>query len=265
MEAGAPGRPAMMDAPPVFPAVQVEGLTRTFGSQIAVDRLSLTLEAGTIFALLGCNGSGKSTTLKMLSGLLEPTAGSILINGLDLQVEPIAVKRILGVLPEEMALVELLSVYEHLLMAGEAYGVARETALQRAKKLLDFLGLWDSRHKFPIELSYGMAKRTGLAMALMHRPKVLLLDEPFEGMDPSMVSGLRGLFTSLAARGVTIFLTSHSMPLMQKLIHRFGIISDGRLAFEGSIANLERVGTSLEDLFFRFATPPSSEELEWLG
>ena len=255
----------MMEEQLTTPVIRMEGLTRNFGTQTVVNNLSLTLARGSIFGLLGCNGSGKSTTLRMLSGLLEPTAGSIFINGINLQAEPMEIRRILGVLPEEAGLVELLSVREHLLMAGGAYGVPHGLAVERAEKLLNFLGLWESRDKFPIELSYGMVKKTALAMALMHNPQILLLDEPFEGIDPALVSSLCNLFTSLAAKGVTIFLTSHSMALMQHLIHRFAVISSGSLVFEGSVADLDRTGSSLEDVFFRFVAPPCSKDLEWLG
>lgn len=246
-------------------AIQVEGLTKKFGSFTAVQDLSLQIPRGVIFGLLGPNGSGKSTTIKVLSGLLEPTIGKVWVDGHDLQADPMAVKRATGVLSEDMGLIELLSVQEHLLLACAAYGVARGEAELRSRKLLEYFDLWDARDRFPDQLSFGMSKKLSLAMALGHNPSVLFLDEPFEGLDPVFARCLRDLLVSLAGKGLTVFLTSHSLDLVEKMIHRFAILANGAMMYESSMTELRNTGTSLEDVFFRFVQPPCPQELEWIG
>jgi len=175
------------------------------------------------------------------------------------------VKRATGVLSEDMGLIELLSVREHMLLAGAAYGVARGDAGIRSRKLLEYFDLWDVRDKFPDQLSFGMSKKLSLAMALGHNPSVLFLDEPFEGIDPVFARGMRDLLVSLAQKGLTVFLTSHSLDFVEKMIHRFAIIVDGSMVCESSMEELRNAGTTLEDVFFRFVQPPCLQELEWIG
>lgn len=245
--------------------IRVEGLTKTFGSFKAVKDLSVQIPRGIIFGLFGPNGSGKSTTIKMLSGLLEPTSGKVWVAGHDLQADPMAVKRTTGVLSEDMGLIELLSVREHLLLACAAYGVARGEAEIRSRKLLEYFDLWDVRDRFPDQLSFGMSKKLSLAMALGHNPCVLFLDEPFEGLDPVFAQGMRDLWVALAQKGLTIFLTSHSLDLVEKMLHRFAIITNGSMVYESSMTELRNTATSLEDVFFRYVQPPCPQELEWIG
>src|ERR1044072_1348406 len=203
--------------------IEAQGLTKSFGDFIAVRNLSLQVPKGTIFGFLGPNGSGKSTTLKMLTGLLTPTAGDALICGISLLTTPLEVKRKIGVLPEDLALFTALTIWEHLTMSGSVYGLSRQETERRAQQLLNFLDLWHSRHTYVEQASYGMKKKCSLALALLHNPQVLFLDEPFEGIDPVSSRRIKDLLLKMASKGVTIFLTSHILEVVERLVQSFAI------------------------------------------
>lgn len=245
--------------------VEARELSKRYGDFVAVRNLNLRVSRGTIYGLLGPNGAGKSTTLKMLTGILPPTSGDVVIAGESLARSPVAVKRIIGVLPESLALFEALTIREHLIMCGRVYRLSREETARRAEELLRFLELWEARDVYAEQGSYGMRKKCALAMALLHNPKALFLDEPFEGIDPSARRGIKNLLRTLADKGVTIFLTSHILEIVETLVEDFAIIVGGEIVCERRVADVVGSGSSLEELYFQFVGSDVVEELEWLG
>lgn len=237
-------------------------LTKRFGAATAVNSLSLEVERGTICAFLGPNGAGKSTTVKMLCGLLAPTSGQASVCGFDVATQPLEVKRHIGVLPENLGLFDDLTIGEHLLLTARIYGLDKQRSHDRIEQLLRVLGLSDGRNTFAGYGSHGMRKKTAFAMALLPNPQVLFLDEPFEGVDPATSKIMRDLLVSAAARGITVFLTSHILPVVERIAHQFVMIRGGRIVWNSPAADLPR---SLEDLYLELAEPPASEELDWLG
>jgi ABC-2 type transport system ATP-binding protein len=237
-------------------------LTKRFGAVTAVNSLSLEVEKGTICAFLGPNGAGKSTTVKMLSGLLAPTSGQASVCGFDVATHPLEVKRHIGVLPESLGLFDDLTIGEHLLLTAQIYGLGKQQSHARIEQLLRVLSLTEGRNTFAAYGSHGMRKKTAFAMALLPNPEVLFLDEPFEAIDPATSKIMRDLLVSAAARGITVFLTSHILPVVERIAHQFVMIRGGRIVWNSSAAELPR---SLEDLYLELAEPPVSEELEWLA
>jgi ABC-2 type transport system ATP-binding protein len=267
------------------PTICTQALTRRFGELIAVDGIDLRVAPGQFFGFLGPNGAGKSTTIKMLTGLLAPSSGRIEILGLDLNAHPVEVKRQIGVVPEGMALFGRLTGAEFLSFAGRMYGLDRRTAAQRAAELLEFMQLADQRKKLVTDYSHGMQKKLALAAAVIHGPKVLFLDEPFEGVDAIAAGTLKSMLQGMIARGATIFLTSHVLDIVERLCSHVAIIHQGRLVAQGSLEEL-RAGVealkpagsadasrvsgeklTLEELFLRIVggTHRAEQELSWLG
>lgn len=257
-------RPREVQQLPEFD-IEALSLTKQYGGRTVVRGLNLRVNRGTIFGFLGPNGAGKSTTLKMLTGILKPTSGEVRITGASLAREPVAVKQRIGVLPESLALFDGLTVREHLTLCGRVYELDRSEARRRADELLRFLDLWEARDVHVEQASYGMRKKCALAMALLHNPPVLFLDEPFEGIDPIARSDIEELLRVLAKRGVTIFLTSHILEIVEKLVDEFAIIVGGEIVSRRSVAELEQAGESLRDTYFRFVGRERTEELTWLG
>ena len=248
------------------PSISTQGLTRRFGELVAVDGIDLRVTSGQFFGFLGPNGAGKSTTIKMLTGLLAPSAGRIEILGLDLTAHPVEVKRQIGVVPEGMALFGRLTGSEFLNFAGRMYGLDRVTAAKRAAELLDFMQLADQPKKLVTDYSHGMQKKLAMAAAVIHGPKVLFLDEPFEGVDAIAAGTLKAMLQGMIARGATIFLTSHVLEIVERLCSHVVIIHQGRLVAQGSLAEL-RTGveaetpTGSDDDGLPDGTMPSSEKL----
>jgi ABC-2 type transport system ATP-binding protein len=276
-----------MDAP----AIATEGLTRRFGELVAVEEVNLRVAAGQFFGFLGPNGAGKSTTIRMLTGLLAPTAGRIQILGLDLIAKPVEVKRQIGVVPEGMALFGRLTGSEYLNFVGRMYGLDRETAAKRTAELLEFMQLADEPKKLVTDYSHGMQKKLALAAAVIHGPKILFLDEPFEGVDAVASGTLKAMLQRMIARGATIFLTSHVLEIVERLCSHVAIIHRGRLVAQGSLEEL-RAGVeaqaaavlpaatmadgptpspgeklTLEQIFLRTVggARVADQELSWLG
>ena len=220
------------------PAIAALALTRTFNGFTAVDQIDLAVEPGQFFGFLGPNGAGKSTTIKMLTGLLAPSSGSIQILGQDLFSNPIEVKRYIGVVPEGMALFGKLTAREYLLFVGRMYGLDKPTAAQRATELLEFMGLANEPKKLIADYSHGMGKKLALAAAVIHGPKVLFLDEPFEGVDAIAANTLKTMLQSMIARGATIFLTSHVLEIVERLCSHIAIIHRGHIVANGSLDEL---------------------------
>jgi ABC-2 type transport system ATP-binding protein len=237
-------------------------LTRRFGAVTAVDSLSLEVEKGAICAFLGPNGAGKSTTVKMLSGLLAPTAGQAIVCGLNVAEHPLEVKRRIGVLPESLGLFDDLTIEEHLHLTADVYGLGKQQGHERIEQLLRVLGLAETRNTFAGSGSHGMRKKTAFAMAVLPNPEVLFLDEPFEAIDPATSKIMRDILAAAATRGITVFLTSHILPVVERIAHQFVMIRGGRIVWNSPASELPR---ALEDLYLELAEPPASEQLEWLA
>ena len=272
------------------PAISTENLTRRFGGLVAVDHVNLRVTAGQFFGFLGPNGAGKSTTIKMLTGLLAPSSGRIEILGRDLVAEPVEVKRQIGVVPEGMALFGRLTGAEYLNFVGRMYGLSRAVASQRASELLDFMQLASQPKALVADYSHGMQKKLALAAAVIHGPRILFLDEPFEGVDAIASGTLKAMLQRMIARGATIFLTSHVLEIIERLCSHVAIIHRGRLVAQGSLEEL-RAGVqaqpalatgdgdqprspadpgeklTLEEIFLRIVggSRISEGELSWLG
>jgi ABC-2 type transport system ATP-binding protein len=252
-------------------AIAVQGLTKTFRGTAAVDGISFRVARGRFFGFLGPNGAGKSTTIRMLTGLLRPTAGEVVIEGRRLGDDPLAIKRIVGVLPEELPLYERLTGEEYLHFAGRMHGLARTEVRRRAEELLDFLSLAEDRGKLIVDYSLGMKKKTALAAALIHNPRVLFLDEPLNGIDPISGRVVTDLLRRLAAKGVTLFFTSHVLDVVERLCDEVAIIDHGRLVAQGSLDEIRaqrEVGhdASLEDVFLKLvAADVTRRDLTWIG
>jgi ABC-2 type transport system ATP-binding protein len=257
-------------------AISTEKLTRKFGQLIAVDAIDLQVVAGQFFGFLGPNGAGKSTTIKMLTGLLAPTSGRMELLGLDFSSNVAEVKRQIGVVPEGMGLFERLTGAEYLNFVGRMYGLDKDTTRQRSEELLEFMNLTDRPKSLIADYSHGMQKKLALAAAVIHRPRILFLDEPFEGVDALAAGSLKALLGRMTERGVTIFLTSHVLEIVERLCSHVAIIDKGRLVAQGSLEEL-RAGvpgaggekSTLEEIFLSIveqggAVRPPLEELSWL-
>jgi ABC-2 type transport system ATP-binding protein len=242
--------------------ISCRDLTRRFGDFTAVDGLTIDIPSGSICAFLGANGAGKSTTVKMLTGLLQPSAGSATVCGLDISRDAAVLKRRIGVLPEGLGLFDDLTVEEHLDLTAEVYGLPKDEANGRIEQLLRALGLDLGRRTFARDCSHGMRKKTSLAMALLPNPEVLFLDEPFEAIDPVTSKVMREILVKAAQRGITVFLTSHILSTVERIADQFVIIRNGRAVLNVFAEDLPR---SIEELYFELAEPPLAEDLVWLG
>jgi ABC-2 type transport system ATP-binding protein len=260
-------------------AIQTHGLTRRFGALTAVEDVTLSVATGQFFGFLGPNGAGKSTTIKMLTGLLEPSSGSMEILGEPFGAGALNLKRQIGVVPEGMALLGRLTAPEYLRFVGRMYGLDRETVNQRTEELLEFMQLADERRKLVTDFSHGMQKKLALAAAVIHGPRVLFLDEPFEGVDAIAAGMLKTLLQGMINRGATIFLTSHVLEIVERLCDHVAIIHQGRIVANGSLEEL-RAGVAstlpgtdspqrltLEEIFLTIVGggQEQAQELSWLA
>lgn len=239
------------------PAISTENLTRRFGERVAVDGVNLRVAAGQFFGFLGPNGAGKSTTIKMLTGLLAPSTGRIEILGRDLFANSVEVKRQIGVVPEGMALFGRLTGAEYLNFVGRMYGLGRAVASQRANELLEFMQLADQPKTLVADYSHGMQKKLALAAAVIHGPRILFLDEPFEGVDAIASGTLKSMLQRMITSGATIFLTSHVLEIVERLCSHVGIIHCGRLVAQGSLEEL-RAGVQAQAGISENGQPPSA-------
>jgi len=242
------------------PAIDTTDLTRRFGDFTAVQDVNLRVQAGQFFGFLGPNGAGKSTTIKMLTGLLAPTSGSIHILGEDLKQNSADVKRQIGVVPEGMALFGRLTAEEYLRFVGRMYGLDRATTVRRTHELLDFMQLADERKKLIADFSHGMQKKLALAAAVIHGPRVLFLDEPFEGVDAVAAGTLKAMLQRMIARGATIFLTSHVLEIVERLCTHVAIIHRGQLVAQGSLEELRAGAARRASADRGEVTPPSGRQ-----
>lgn len=255
-------------------AIIATGLVRRFGAKVAVNDLNLTIRRGEFYGFLGPNGAGKSTTIKLMVGLLRPTAGTVWVGGVDVWRDPLQARALMGVLPEQLNLYERLSGREFLRFAGHMYGLSKADVQSRADNLLAILTLSDDADKLIVDYSVGMRKKIALAAALIHRPQVLFLDEPFEGIDPISSRVIRNILHDLVGAGVTIFFSSHIMEVVERLCSRVGIINQGQLVAQGTLQELREQagqnghsgeGATLEDIFLQVVGAPQERgNLSWL-
>src|SRR3984893_11805502 len=257
-------------------AIVTEKLTRRFGALLAVDGVDLQVAAGQFFGFLGPNGAGESTTIKMLTVLLAPSSGRVQLLGLDFSSHAVEVKRQIGVVPEGMGLFERLTGAEYLEFVGRMYGLDRATTRKRTEELLEFMQLADRPKTLVADYSHGMQKNLALASAVIHGPRILFLDEPFEGVDALAAGALKSLLGRLTERGATIFLTSHVLEIVERLCSHVAIIHQGRLVAQGSLEELraripgaEGEKKTLEQIFLSIVGQSGGEqarleELTWL-
>lgn len=238
--------------------VTIERLTKHYGALVALDGLSLEVPPGEILAFVGPNGAGKTTALKVMVGLLSPTAGRVLIGGHDVHRQPLEAKRLLSFLPDQPFLYEALTLTEWVAFVGSVYAMDAATTAQRATSLLALFGLESLRAQRIGQLSYGMRSRLALATALLHEPKVLIMDEPFFGLDPQTLRLVKQLLRERAQQGMTVVLSTHQLGVVEDLAHRVAILSLGRvLALDALPALIRRYGaTGFEHLFFHLTEPP---------
>ncbi len=234
-------------------ALRVSGLRKAFQGAPAVDDLSLTVESGVFYALLGPNGAGKTTTLRMVAGLLRPDAGAIAIGGIDALAEPVAAKRIMAWVPDEPMVYDKLSPWEYLEFVAGLWALDRDHAHQRADQLIDQLALDQHAHSPCAGLSKGMRQKVALAGALIHEPKLIILDEPLTGLDARSARQVKAVLQALVASGVTVVMTTHILEVAERMADRIGVLSRGRLLAEGSLTELRALagseGGTLEDVF----------------
>jgi ABC-2 type transport system ATP-binding protein len=250
------------------PAVQLTDLVKTYAGKRAVDNLSLTVPQGCFFGFLGPNGAGKTTTIKMLMGLSQPDSGSICIFGRKLPDEALAIKSEIGLVPDDSLLFDYLKGLEYLDFIGRLYGLPREQSKERARELMELFQLAESESKLIGEYSKGMRKRIAMAAALIHRPKLFLMDEPFEGVDAVGARLMKDILLEQVSHGATVFLTSHVLDVVERLCDLVAIINQGRVVTQGSMAELRHSAGAegtLEDVFVNAVGGDRySDKLDWL-
>jgi ABC-2 type transport system ATP-binding protein len=252
-------------------AIVARDLLQVFGQKTAVNRLNLAVRRGEFFGFLGPNGAGKSTTIKMFTGLLRPTSGQAFVGGVNIWQDSLRARTLMGVLPEYLNLYERLTGREFLRFAGHMYGLSKADVQRRSEELLHVLTLSNDADKLVIDYSVGMRKKIALAAALIHRPQVLFLDEPFEGVDPVSSRIIRDILNDLTRHGTTIFFSSHIMEVVERLCTRVGIINQGVLVAEGTLDELrsrargEGRDATLEDIFLNvIGVQGETHNLSWL-
>ena len=257
-------------APPQAPsqtgaAVEIRGLAKLFDDKVAVDRINLTIPSGSFYGLVGRNGAGKTTTISMVTGMLQPTEGTALIRGIDMWSEPLKAKAHLGVLPDGVHLFDKLTGEQLITYSGYLHGIDKETVASRVKDLLAAMDLTDAAGRAVADYSAGMTKKIALAAALIHAPSVLILDEPFEAVDPVSAANIQDILRGFVASGGTVVISSHVMDLVQRLCDHVAIMDSGRILAAGTVDEV-RAGVSLEERFVQLVGGrTSSEGLSWLG
>ncbi|WP_344299044.1 ABC transporter ATP-binding protein [Sinomonas flava] len=258
--------PSAAPAPPAGapPALALRGLVKAFDGKLAVDGVSLDVPVGSFYGLVGPNGAGKTTTLSMATGLLRPDAGTAYVLGTDVWKDPITAKRLMGVLPDGVRLFDRLSGEQLILYSGLLHGLDRPTASARARDLLAAFGLADAASTLVVDYSAGMTKKVALAAALVDAPRLLVLDEPFESVDPISAANIRSILTDFTAGGGTVIVSSHVMDLVQRMCDHVAVVAAGRILAAGTVDQV-RAGESLEERFVQLVGGPGkSEGLTWL-
>ncbi len=247
------------------PAIRVRELRKIYGSKAAVDGVSFDVPRGCFFGFLGPNGAGKTTTIRMLMGLAPPTSGAIELLGLPMPQAAVEIKSQIGLVPDESLLFDHLTGGEFIEFVGRMYGLQRSAARDRGRELLALFELDQHPRKLIHEYSKGMRKRVAMAAALIHRPKLFLMDEPFEGVDAVGARLMKEILLEQVSRGATIFLTSHVLEVVERLCTRVAIIAEGRLVADSDMAALRASSETLEDVFVRLVgAERPAESLGWL-
>ncbi|MDI6741603.1 MAG: ABC transporter ATP-binding protein [Smithella sp.] len=233
--------------------IQLSDLTKDYGTTLAVNKLSLKVAAGEIYGFIGPNGAGKTTTIRMMGGILAPTSGKIIIGGMDMSKHPVEGKKIIGFVPDRPFLYEKLTGMEFLRFCSDLYDVDRDLFPEKAINLLQQFALWDWADELIEAYSHGMKQRLIIAAALLHEPKVLIIDEPMVGLDPEAVHMVKDILKELAARETTVFVSTHTLSIAEDLCHRIGMIHKGALLAEGNIDELKNIAklgeARLEEVF----------------
>lgn len=248
--------------------IEINNLTRKFGSFEAVHDMSLSVKPGELFCFLGPNGAGKTTTIKMLTGLLRPTSGSAKICGLDIQTEPIEVKKLIGYIPDMPFLYERLTATEFFSFTADLYDIAQDTVPVLCKDSFKLFGLYDYRNLLIKDLSHGMRQRLIYASTFLHKPKVMFIDEPLVGLDPYSIRLIKDLLKEKARSGMTIFLTTHILAVAEDIADRIGIIFKGRLIALGTLKELlaaNKTCRNLEDTFLSLTAENKADNISALG
>lgn len=251
------------------PAIEIRDLQKSYGSMRAVDGLSVTVPRGSFFGFLGPNGAGKTTTIKMLMGVAQPDSGEVNVLGLRLPEDSLAIRQQIGLTPDDTLLFDYLTGPEYLEFVGRLYGMDRAIARERARELLDLFELSETPRKIVAEYSKGMRKRLAMSGALIHRPKLFLMDEPFEGVDAVGARLMKDILIDQVRRGATVFLTSHVLEVVERLCDQIAIINRGKVMIQGSIDHLRQElhgeGNTLEDMFVQMVgAHRRTDSLDWL-
>ena len=236
------------------PLIEAQHLVKRYGEKVAVDDVSFDVYAGEIFGFLGPNGAGKSTTIRMIVGLLQPTSGQVKVSGFDVQAQPVQAKSTTGYVPDEPNLYAKLTARELLRFVGDLYDLDPTQVGRRIDELLRLFDLSDAGEDQIDSYSHGMQQKTALAAALMHTPRVLVLDEPTVGLDPKSARLIKDILRQLADRGSAVFLSTHILEIAERMCDRIGIIHKGRLVAVGTMEELRAAGqgeTTLEDIFLQ--------------
>ena len=264
----APQLPVTPQAAPAAgarPAIEIRGLTKAFGQKVAVDRINLDIPSGSFYGLVGRNGAGKTTTISMVTGMLMPSEGTAYVRGIDMWADPLKAKAHLGVLPDGVHLFDKLTGEQLITYSGYLHGIDKETVASRVKDLLAAMDLTDAAGRAVADYSAGMTKKIALAAALVHAPSVLILDEPFEAVDPVSAANIQDILRGFVASGGTVIISSHVMDLVQRLCDHVAVMDSGRILAAGTVDEV-RAGMSLEERFVQLVGGrTSSEGLSWLG
>ena len=264
----APQLPVTPQAAPTAgarPAIEIRGLTKAFGQKVAVDRINLDIPSGSFYGLVGRNGAGKTTTISMVTGMLMPSEGTAYVRGIDMWTDPLKAKAHLGVLPDGVHLFDKLTGEQLITYSGYLHGIDKETVASRVKDLLAAMDLTDAAGRAVADYSAGMTKKIALAAALVHAPSVLILDEPFEAVDPVSAANIQDILRGFVASGGTVVISSHVMDLVQRLCDHVAVMDSGRILAAGTVDEV-RAGMSLEERFVQLVGGrTSSEGLSWLG
>jgi ABC-2 type transport system ATP-binding protein len=249
---------------PAAPALALRGLAKRFGGKIAVNGINLDVPAGSFYGLVGPNGAGKTTTLSMATGMLRPDYGQVWVHGTDVWAQPLAAKKLMGVLPDGVRLFDRLTGEQLVTYAGLLRGMDRDTVASRVADLLRALDLANDAGTLVVDYSAGMTKKIALASALIHAPRLLVLDEPFEAVDPVSAANIRDILHDYVASGGTVIVSSHVMDLVQRMCDHVAVIAQGNVLAAGTVDEV-RDGASLEDRFVQLVGGRGqSEGLSWL-
>ncbi|MDX2502286.1 MAG: ABC transporter ATP-binding protein [Deltaproteobacteria bacterium] len=238
--------------------IELKSLTKKYGDYTAVDDLNLSVQKGEIFGFIGPNGAGKTTTIKMIGGILAPSAGTVKITGIDIQQEPEKAKGKIGFIPDRPYLYEKLTGLEFLKFTADLYGVPDDIFSQKAQQNLEMFSLADWSDELIESYSHGMKQRLIMSAALLHDPEVIIVDEPMVGLDPMAILMVKDLFQHLAQKGVTVFMSTHTLAVAEEICNRIGVINKGQLIASGTTADLQREANTtdadLERVFINLMT-----------